>query len=269
MPEYTIGVVEDAIRVLEALLAEAPQSLSQLTQKTGLSKNKAFRMLRTLEKHRFIERWNGSGYGLGTRFVEFGHRAQRDLDLLRASAPVMDRLAAESEESIFLGIPDGDEALCIDMRESSHSVRLFAEVGRRAPLYAGGVPKVLLAFAPDDRRRELLERLEIEQLTPFTITDKRKLARLLDEVRRQGYLVISDDLDVGAHSVAAPIRGRNGEVIAAISVAGPSSRFTPRHVDRYVSLVCRAADEISGRLSHGSHESGRSSMQVAKEGEIH
>jgi IclR family KDG regulon transcriptional repressor len=267
MPEYTIGVVEDAIRVLEALLAESPQSLSQLTRRTGLSKNKAFRMLRTLEKHRLIDRWNGSGYGLGARFVEFGHKAQRDFDLLRASAPVMDRLVAESEESIFLGIPDGDEALCIDRRESPHSVRLFAEVGRRAPLYAGGVPKVLLAFAPDDRRRELLARLEIRQLTPHTITDKRKLVKLLDEVRRQGYLVISDDLDVGAHSVAAPIRDRDGEVIAAISVAGPSSRFAPEDVDRYVSLVCRAAAEISERLSHGSHGNGRSNIET-KEGEV-
>jgi IclR family KDG regulon transcriptional repressor len=266
VPEYSIGVVEDAIRVLEALLAKSPQSLSQLTRTTGLSKNKAFRMIHTLEKHRLVDRPNANGYALGTRFVEFGHKAQRDLDLLRASASVMDHLARETEESIFLGIADGDEALCVDMRESPHSVRLFAEVGRRAPLYAGGVPKVLLAFAPERRRRELLESLEIEQLTPYTITDKTKLAKLLDKVRRQGYLVISDDLDVGAHSVAAPIRRRNGAVVAAISVAGPSSRFTPERVDRYVSLVCRGAADIGERLNHGSYGSGARNTGEPEEG---
>ena len=218
-------------------------------------------MLRTLEKHRLIERCNGSGYGLGTRLVEFGLKAHRDLDLLAASAPVMDRLAAESDESIFLGIRDGSEALCVDMRESSHPVRLFAEVGRRAPLYAGGVPKVLLAFAPEEVRTELLAGLKIRQLTPYTITDKKELVRLLDRIRHQGYLVISDDLDVGAHSVAAPIRDRFGDVVAAVSVAGPSSRFPPRVIDRYVSLVCRAANEIGHRLTNGWHNDGRPDAQ--------
>jgi IclR family KDG regulon transcriptional repressor len=252
MPEYSVSVVEDAIVLLEALLADSPQRLSQLTRTTGLSKNKAFRLLHTLEKHRLVERRNGSGYGLGVRFVEFGARAQRETSLLEACGPVLDDLCRLTEETIFLGVIDGHEALCIDMRESPHPVRLFAQVGRRAPLYAGGVPKVLLAFSPESR--ELLKQMELEGLTPYTITDPAELEALLERVRSDGYLVISDDLDVGAHSIAAPIRDPQGDVVAALSVAGPSSRFTPDRIDHHLTHILEAAREIGARLSRRPHD---------------
>lgn len=263
MPEYSVSVVEDAIGLLEALVTKSPQSLSQVMRETGLSKNKAFRLLHTLEKHRLVERNNGRGYGLGVRLIEFGNRARREMSLVEAGGPVLDALCRRTEETIFLGVIDGHDALCIDMRESPHPVRLFAQIGRRAPLYAGGVPKVLLAFSPEPRRRELLGQIDLEGLTPYTITNLTELEALLEQVRSQGYLVISDDLDVGAHSVAAPIRDEHGEVVAAVSVAGPSSRFTPERIERFVPLVLEAAGEVGTRLSQQPYD-GEGSTSSAK-----
>ena len=249
--DYTITVVEDAIHVLETFLnGKESLSLAQITKESGLVKNKVFRILSTLEKHRFVERDERCSYRLGVRFLDFGQRVREQMNLLAASRTVMDWLVAETMESIFLGIVDDEEVLCIDVRESPRSIRLFAQVGRRAPIYAGGVPKLLLAFMAPEQQQALLDRINLEPITPYTITDRARLESLLNEIRAQGYVVTADDLDVGAHSIAAPIRDHQGQVIAAISVAGPSSRFTPERIDCYLKLVQQGAARISRTLGY-------------------
>lgn len=251
MTDYTIGVIEDAIHVLETFLnGRECLTLAQITKESGLVKNKVFRILSTLEKHRFVTRDEGGHYRLGIRFLDFGQRVRDQMNLLRVSQPIMDWLVAETSESVFLGIIDGIEALCIDARESPRSIRLFAQVGRRAPIYAGGVPKLLLAFMLEEQRNALLDSITLEPLTPYTITDRTVLEELLQKIRQQGYVVTADDLDVGAHSIAAPIRDHQGQVVAAISVAGPSSRFTAKHIDCYLSLVQKGASQISRALGY-------------------
>lgn len=257
MPNYTIAVLADAIQVLESFLNGRSQlTLTDVVRETGLSKNKAFRILSTLERHRLVERVDGQGYRLGVRFLEFGQRVQRQMSLLEAARETMDQLVQETQESVFLGIIDEDQALCVDMRESPHSIRLFAEVGRRAPLYAGGVPKVLLAFLPPAERGAVLGRIRLEPITSKTVTSRAELERILKQIQEDGHLVATDDLDLGAHSIAAPIRDQRGQVVAAISVAGPSSRFDPQRIERYVSLVTRGAEEISRRLGYRPRQAG-------------
>lgn len=249
MPEYTIAVLEDAIHVLETFLNGGERlTLAEITRTCGLSKNKTFRILSTLEKHRLVERDDTGAYRLGVRFLDFGQRVRREMDLLQASRPVMDWLVEQTRETVFLGVIDGSEALCVDMRESPQSIRLFAEVGRRAPLHTGGVPKVLLAFLPDEERDALLDTIELKPITPHTITDRHTLEKVLREIREQGYIVTADDLDAGAHSIAAPIWDHRGRVVAAISVAGPSNRFTDDRIREYVKLVCQGAAQISRAL---------------------
>ncbi len=158
----------------------------------------------------------------------------------------MDRLVEETQESIFLGVVSGTDALCVAARESPRSVRLFAEVGRRASLHSGGVPKTLFAFLPDEDRTALLEQFEHD--TGEIKIDRQELEDALDRIREQDFAVVADELDVGAHSVAAPIRDHEGDVIAAISIAGPSHRFTDERIERYIELVQEAAGQISRAL---------------------
>jgi IclR family KDG regulon transcriptional repressor len=256
--DYTIAILEHAIQVLETFLKqEEPLSLAQVTRESGLSKSKVFRILHTLEKHQYVERDLAGAYRLGIRFLDFGRRVQQEMDLLGASQAVMDWLAGETRESIFLGVLDGKEALCIDARQSSHSIRLSAQIGQRTPFYAGGVPKVLLAFLPEDERSRLLAETELRQITPYTIVDRAELEASLAEIRRLDYVVTVGDLDEGAHSIAAPIRDHEGQVIAAISIAGPSERFTEPTVERYVALIMKGAACISHTLGYQDDRSIR------------
>jgi IclR family KDG regulon transcriptional repressor len=249
VPDYTIGVVEDAILVLDTFMNGRDRlSLAQITKESGLGKNKVFRILSTLEKHHLVNRDEAGHYYLGLRFLEFGQRVQNQMSLLAASRPVMEWLVEETAESVFLSVLDGTEALNVDTRESPRSVRLFGQVGRRVPLYAGGTPKILFAFLPEETRSTLLKTVELKPITPYTLTDSSRLEELLLQIRRQGYVVTADDLDVGAHSIAAPIRNYQGQVVAAISVAGPSHRFTDACIKSYIKLVLKGATQISGAL---------------------
>jgi IclR family transcriptional regulator, KDG regulon repressor len=245
LTDYTVGVLEDAILILNLLQGQATGlSLAQITEESGFVKNKVFRLLFTLEKHQLVERDNQGRFWLGLRFLEFGQQVQRQTSLLQASEPIMDWLVAETGETIFLGVVNGCDALCVAARESPQSVRLFAEVGRRAPLYSGGVPKVLCAHLAPAARATMLEDL---------LDDERaSLEKTLAEVREAGYVVVADELDMGAHSVAAPIHNHTGEVIAAISIAGPSHRFTPDVIETYIKLVCTAGLQISQALGYVS-----------------
>lgn len=239
-----------------------PLTLAEITRTTNLSKNKVFRILYTLEKHHYVNKDEHGAYRLGLRFLDFGQQVKEQMNLLEASQPVMDWLVDQTNETIFLGVVEGTVALCVDARESSQSIRLFARVGRRAPLYAGGVPKLLLAFMPEERRDVLLDKIELKPITPHTITDRQVLMAELDRIRSQGYVVAADDLDEGAHSVAVPIRDHTGAVVAAISVAGPSHRFTSERIEQFLSLVQAGATRISRALGYLSPSLGESDLQI-------
>jgi IclR family transcriptional regulator, KDG regulon repressor len=251
LPDYTIGVVEDAIQVLEGFLDGKDRlTLAEITKESGLAKNKVFRILSTLEKHRLVNRDEAGAYTLGLRFLEFGQRVQIQTNLLEASRPVMDRLVQETAETIFLSIVQDAKVLVVDARESPRSIRLTGKVGGWGPLYAGGTPKVLLAFMPAEKRKALLDTIELRPITPYTITDRSLLEEHLAQIRQQGYVVTSDDVDVGAHSIAAPVHDYSNQVIAAISIAGPSHRFTDDCIKSYIELVVAGAAQISRALGY-------------------
>jgi IclR family KDG regulon transcriptional repressor len=249
---YRISVLEVAIQILETFLdgGADDQSLHTVTTRLGINKSRAFRILSTLQQHGLVEQDQETrDYRLGLKLIEFGERVRKRLDILHVAQPALDDLARETGETVFLGIAEGLEAVCIDKRESVHPIRLYAEVGRRAPLHAGGVPKVLLAYLVEHDAR-LLDQLPLRAMTPATITDRDALARNLAEIRAQGYVVTHDDLDWGASSIAAPIRAHGGRVIAAVSIAGPDERFRQDHEQRLVACVRAAASRISCGLGY-------------------
>ncbi len=267
--DYTIVILEDTFHLFQLLLDyDAPMTLAEITRASGLSKNKAFRILYTLEKHQFVERNPDGAYRLGVRFLHFGQHVQNRLDMLTAARPALDWLAAQTRESIFLGVRDGDEALCVDARQSPHPIRLFARVGQRAPLYAGGVPKVLLAFMDDGERADLLDRIDIKPLTPSTVTERAHLEQILREIRLRGVAVTADDMDEGVHSVAAPIRNAAGKVIAAVSIAGPSERFDAETIERYCRLAVEAASRISAEMGNREAGAAHRISSIAAEPEV-
>lgn len=251
---YYIDAVGRAVRLLRAFLVPPHRfGVTELSQATGFNKNQVFRLLRTLVAEGVLS-WDPETktYTLSYAMTEFGAVASRGSSLVQAAAPVLDRLAQETGETVNL-IAWADEftAICIDKRDSARLLQITAKIGARFALHAGAVPKLLLAYSPPERvERYLALRQPLQQFTPHTITDPEELRAELARIRARGYSVSDEDLDLGACAIAAPIFDRRGDVVAGVSIAMPASRFGAPERAQYCAAVTAAAAEISRRLGY-------------------
>lgn len=254
--DYTIAAVDRALLVLEALGEKPGQGVTALSRSLGLTKSIVFRLLQTLEDRGFVFRDPELGvYSLGYRVGVLGERVGRDGSLLFAARPVMDALRDRTSETVNLVIREGLRSLVLATRSGHHSIRLYARAGRNGPLHAGGGSLCILAYSEQSVVDAVLAG-PLEAFTSYTITDRDRLNQTLARIRANGYNIALNDLDEGAFSVAAPIRGANGEVIAAISVAGAVVRFDEERRESYIAAALDAAAEISSKLSiHGAEAS--------------
>ena len=249
MTSYTIAVVQDAVAVLDAFShVEKGLTLTEVAEKTGLGKNKVFRILHTLAQSRMVYRDSNQRFHLGFRVAELAQHVHQHHLLLDISEPIMQMLLADTQESIFLGIASGHNALCIAALESTRSMRLYARVGIQSPLYMGGVPKVLLANMNAIERESHVRFFE-ESVDNGNL-DWLEFRQKLDGIREQGHSITVDELDLGAQSVTAPIFDSTGQVIAGMSIAGPSIRFAPDLVKRYIGLITDATLGISAAFGY-------------------
>ncbi len=255
MTDYTIAVVQDALHLLDSFCQEQKGlTLTEIVEKTGLGKNKVFRILYTLEQSRMVYRDGNHKFHLGFRLAELAHNVHQHDLLLDVSETVMDDLLEATQESIFLGVASGHNALCIAARESTRSMRLYARVGILSPLYMGGVPKVLLAYMNLKQREKHLKHFE-KTVTAEDI-DWGEFREKLATIRQQGHAITKDELDLGAHSVTAPVFDSSGRTIAGMSIAGPSVRFDENTIAGYVHLVREATLYVSAKLGYNpQHES--------------
>jgi DNA-binding IclR family transcriptional regulator len=250
--KYTIASVQRAVRLLGAFL-EPPHrfGVSELSRRLDQTKNQTFRLLQTLvDEGVVVMDASTKKYSLGYRMLELGSVAQRSSPLVVAASPVLDDLARETGETINLGaLADDVSAICLDKRESPRMLQITARVGRRFPLHAGAISKLLLAHLPEERIARFFElACPLPRFAPRTRVDPDDLRAELAEIRRQGYAVSDEDLDQGACSVAAPIRDRDGRVVAGLSIASPSTRFGPAERERARAAVVAAGAEVSARL---------------------
>lgn len=239
------------MNVLESLAEKPEQGVSELATRLAMTKSLVFRILQTLEVRGFVARDpDRAVFSLGYRMSVLGERAGHEKGLVLAARPVMEQLRNETAENINLVVRDDTRALVVATREGRHSMRLFAQAGRHGPLHAGGGSLLLLAFAPD-AVREMVLNSPLTRYTSDTVTAPAKLRRTLARIRDQGWNIAQNDLDEGAFSIAAPITGVSGQVIAAISVAGALARLDDDRREHHLTAVRRAAARISTKLGVG------------------
>ena len=227
-----IGVLDKAVGVLHAVAASAC-GLAELCDRTGLPRATAHRLAAGLEFHRLLARDGAGRWLLGPAVSELSARI--DDPLLAAGAAVLPGLREVTGESVQLYRREGTTRVCIATLEPPTGLRDTVPVGARLPMTAGSGARVLLAYSDSATQQAVLGSAKFTE-------------RALAEVRRRGWAQSAAEREPGVASVSAPVRDRDGEVIAAVSVSGPIDRMGRRPGDRWATDLLAAAEALTRRL---------------------
>lgn len=243
----------EAVALLDALAAEGDLGPTRLAGITGLRRRDVEATLERLLATDLVEREEGS-YRLGLRLFRLGAAVGRRLEPRLAAHPELERLHRTTEETVYLCVRRGDDALCVDRIDGLWVQSMALRLGETLPLHVGAASRVLLAHETAAFRRDYVARAPFEALTPNTLVTRKAVAKELERVRDRGYAVSDEDVRLGIASVGAPVRDHTGTVCAAISVGGlrPSILGNRRAT---VELVVGAAARVSAAL--GYQENGR------------
>jgi DNA-binding IclR family transcriptional regulator len=245
--------VDNALDILAAFTYNDEElGVTELSHRLNLHKNNVFRLLATLETRGYIEQDKKTGnYRLGIKIFEVANVFLHHLGLRRQARPVLEELVGKCNETAYLAVLDGIDAVYVLMHETSHTVRVIPRLGHRLPAYCTASGKIQLAFESQDRLVQLFTDRPLIRRTRNTITDLGQLREHLAEVARQGYAVDNEELEEGVCCVAAPVRDYSHRVVAGVGLSGPLSRFSiDRIPTELVPLVKEAGAKISQRLGY-------------------
>lgn len=216
--------------------------LVDIAERSGLSAATTLRIIRNLVAGGALDRLEDGTYVIGRRLWEIGLLAPVQTGIRQVAAPFLQDLQAATRATVHLAERDGDRVLYLDRLSGVASVPVVSRVGSRLPLHATGVGKVLLAHAAPEVQDRVFANLA--RLTPYTVTAPAALRRQLVRVARDGYATTSEEMTLGACSVAVPI-AHQGTVVASIGVVVPTLR---RDRNRMVSALSVAARGIEREL---------------------
>ena len=238
----------DRAIVLLDLLADAggEVGISRLAELSGLPLPTIHRLMRTLVTHGYVRQEASRRYALGPRLIRLGESAARQLGTW--ARPQLVELVAAVGETANLALLEGDDVVYVAQVPSTHSMRMFTEVGRRVFAHCTGVGKALLAQLPAETVQEILARTGMPAQTPHMLTDPATLLRELAQIRQQGYAIDDGEQEVGVRCLAVPVLG--APAMAAISVSGPAARLTDEVFDRIVPLLRRAAEQLGSSFRY-------------------
>jgi IclR family pca regulon transcriptional regulator len=210
--------LERGLAVLRAFDADAPvQTLSDVSRRAGLTRAAARRFLLTLAELGYV-RVEGRHFSLSPKVLELGYAYLSALSLPEVAGPHLEALSARVHESASMSVLDGADVVYVARVATSRLMTAAITIGTRLPAYATAMGRVLLAARPPAERARLLP-VPAAALTDRTVTDAGTLARTLDEVAAAGWALVDEELELGVRSIAVPVRGAEGVVIAAANVA--------------------------------------------------
>jgi IclR family pca regulon transcriptional regulator len=244
--------LDRGLAVIRAFDAEHPRlQLSEVARAAGLTRAAARRFLLTLVQLGYV-RVDGRHFSLRPRVLELGYAYLSGQTLPDIALPHMETFVSSVGESSSVSVLDGDDVAYIARVPTKRIMTVVISVGTRFPAYATSMGRVLLAGLPGHELEAFLARADLPPRTPRTITDPGALRWTLDQVREQGYAIVDEELEEGLRSAAAPIRNRDGAVVAAVNVSVSASRTSVEQLRaRFVPPLLQTAAQIEHDLGQG------------------
>ena len=245
-PNFMTSLARGLI-VIQAFTQQDPRmTISQLAVKTGLSRAAVRRCLYTLTKLGFAGAEDGSRYGLRPRMLTLSHSYTASSTLSTAAQPILERMSASLRESFSVATLDGDDIVYVARTTVDRvMVAVDLHIGSRLPAYCTSMGRVLLAFLPPEKLEQYLARVDLVPRTTRTIVSVDKLRLALRNVRRTGYALVDQELEVGLRSLAVPVYSPSGRVVATVNLSGHAPRMPVYDMQtRFLSHLRNAANEL-------------------------
>lgn len=237
------------LAVIRAFDAENSElSLSDVARRTGLTRAAARRFLLTLETLGYV-RSDARVFALTPRVLELGFSYLSAMSLPEIAQPHLEALSREVNESVSAAVLDGSDIVYVARVPARRIMSVRITIGTRFPAFATSMGRVLLAGMPDAAVDAVLSASTLPALTDRTVTDPAALREELARVRERGWSLVDGELEPGLRSIAVPLRGREGRVVAAVNVSTSATRDSVEQVrDTYIGPLLRAAGAIDAEL---------------------
>lgn len=243
-----IQVLTKAVRVMDCFTVDTPVlHVSQVRQRTGLPTTTCARILRSLVAENLLER-DGDTYRAGLRVTAWAASASAGSELIALAGPMLAALRDETEETAGLQVRNGGHRITVAIEESTRPIIYRGRIGEVMTMHTGASGKVMMAFDPE--AWEAATQAGFTRYTERTVTDPAGLRDQLETVRAAGVAVSRDERELGLSSVAAPVFGSGGRLVATVSLGLPSFRLGTDDEARLTGAVTTAAAALSARLGH-------------------
>lgn len=251
---YSITAVEKALDVLETLSEHDSLNLLEMMDILKQPKSSLFRTILTLENRGYIARSEDTGkYCLGYKHLVLTKKLLENSSLRGCAVQEMKQLVEQYGDTVNLGVLGDDHVLYVEIIEGTHSLRMNESVGSTGPLHATAIGKCILAHLPESERNRQIEHLELNSITPNTITDLDRFSKELQLVKLRGYSIDDQEAVQGARCVAAPVFNIMGRIEGAMSISGALHRFPDERIPLIAKDVMIAARNASQKMGYTNY----------------
>ena len=250
--DSSVRALDKAIYVIEFLSGiDGDIDLAGLSRKVKMPKSTLLRLLRTMKNHNLVRQDKSTKrFSLGLGLIALGKAAEKLYNLAGEIHPYLIEITEKTGETASLMIREGRHAVYIDQVVSNNMIHGSAKIGFSLDLYCSSGGKALLSGFDDEKIDSLFKDKEFEAKTAKTITDLKKLKKEIQKVREQGYAVDDEEVEIGGRCVAAPVKDKDGQIIAAVSVMGPTLRISQKNIPDIAQIVMSVVKKASYALGY-------------------
>jgi DNA-binding IclR family transcriptional regulator len=223
--KHPVRTTDKTFILIEELMYREPCGVTELANNVEMGKSAVHNHLTTLRKHGYVLK-NGDKYQIGLKFLEVGGFTRKSMEFYQMAEPEVESLANKTGELANLLVEEQGMGVYLMRSKGEKAVDLDTYAGARTHLHTTALGKAILAYLPESRVEEIIERHGLEQTTPRSVESREELFEALEDVRSRGYAIDDGERLEGLRCIAAPINDSSDNVLGAISVSAPASRIS-------------------------------------------
>ncbi|MFC7392922.1 IclR family transcriptional regulator [Scopulibacillus cellulosilyticus] len=246
-----VGTLKKGLDIFRLLLERPGITVQEIMETLGFNKSTTYRLVNTLEQNNFIIRNDQNRYQVSSELVLTvlqQNQAPFHFDWNWGAVPAMQELCEKTNETIYIGIIHGLQVVTTQVVSGHYSTRTHSEIGNKSDIHTSAIGKCILAYQTEDVQKRIVKALDYKKYTENTITDRFRFEKELHHIREMSYAIDDEEGEPGNRCIAAPI-WKNGKVVAAIALSGPSVRVSKQKDDTYGQLVKQCAGKISSAIA--------------------